>query len=262
MSQEKTKYLPKELPETISTRFAASFSDYAARTEYLEILHPVEQELNIMAIAATMGRSLGPDARELVTTAARGLTKQSVVGTIRSVVCGAAHCESVIELSLCLSLGMAARAKGYAVLYDFGGCNVYGDPDGETTVRVQPQLALYNFRVDFLVTMNRVEDSAAGVEVSSHQIVVECDGHEFHERTREQATSDRERDRMLQFHGLGVLRFTGSDIWTDTFKCSEEILSFLRTNVDAPDHLSRKKPPASCDWPARIRPLKSSLDVS
>ena len=36
-------------------------------------------------------------------------------------------------------------------------------------------------------------------------VTVECDGHEFHQRTVEQASNDRRRDRMLQ-------RFGHSDI--------------------------------------------------
>jgi very-short-patch-repair endonuclease len=55
-------------------------------------------------------------------------------------------------------------------------------------------------------------------------IVVECDGHDFHERTKEQAARDRSRDRRLQAAGHHVLRFTGSEIYRDPMKCAEEVL--------------------------------------
>jgi len=53
--------------------------------------------------------------------------------------------------------------------------------------------------------------------------VIECDGHDFHERTPEQASRDKRRDRFFQTKGIIVLRFTGSDIWRHPTKCAEEI---------------------------------------
>lgn len=39
--------------------------------------------------------------------------------------------------------------------------------------------------------------------------VIECDGHEFHERTKRQAARDRSRDRAIQAFGYRIFRFTG-----------------------------------------------------
>jgi very-short-patch-repair endonuclease len=242
MTERPPKYLPKIVPDTIATRFAGSFSDFAARTEYTAILRPVEQEINTMAFAASMGRPF--DCRDLLSNAARGFVKQAAAGTVRNIVCGAAaHCESAIELAFSLALGMASRAKEYATLYDFGGCKVYGDPDGDVNLRIQPQVVLYGCRVDFLVSMNLVRESETGIEVFAKQTVVECDGHEFHDRTKEQASRDRERDRTLQQQGLAVLRFTGADIWRDVFACADEVLCFLRAKIEADaDSTVPKKP--------------------
>jgi very-short-patch-repair endonuclease len=54
-------------------------------------------------------------------------------------------------------------------------------------------------------------------------IAVECDGHYFHERTKEQAAQDRKRDRELQKDGFIVLRFTGSQIWVDPILCMGQL---------------------------------------
>lgn len=80
-----------------------------------------------------------------------------------------------------------------------------------TTIRPQAQIG--SFRVDFLVIP---DDNAPS-------LVIECDGHEFHERTKEQAAKDRSRDRALQSMGLGILRFTGSEIWRDPWRCAVEV---------------------------------------
>jgi very-short-patch-repair endonuclease len=75
-------------------------------------------------------------------------------------------------------------------------------------------------------------------------MVVECDGHDFHERieddqartrgltpTKEQARRDRERDRLLQSFGFLVYRYTGREIWEDVFTCATQALDSLRSSV-------------------------------
>lgn len=52
---------------------------------------------------------------------------------------------------------------------------------------------------------------------------IELDGHDFHERTKEQAARDRSRDRALAKAGWQVLRFTGSELWKDPRKCARDV---------------------------------------
>jgi len=56
------------------------------------------------------------------------------------------------------------------------------------------------------------------------KVVVECDGHEYHDRTKEQAAHDRKRDRYMQMDGWMVLRFTGAEIHADAVACAEDVL--------------------------------------
>lgn len=56
---------------------------------------------------------------------------------------------------------------------------------------------------------------------------IECDGHDFHERTKDQARRDRSRDRELQARGFRVFRFTGSEIFKDPMKCAREVYEAL-----------------------------------
>jgi very-short-patch-repair endonuclease len=60
-------------------------------------------------------------------------------------------------------------------------------------------------------------------------VVVECDGHAFHERTKQQAARDRQRDRALQKAGYEVFRFTGSELSADAKMCAQEVLDALMT---------------------------------
>ncbi len=64
-------------------------------------------------------------------------------------------------------------------------------------------------------------------------MVIECDGHDFHERTKVQAKRDRERDRLLQSFGFLVYRCTGQEIWEDVFACATQAIDSLRQPVSA-----------------------------
>lgn len=59
------------------------------------------------------------------------------------------------------------------------------------------------------------------------RVVIECDGHDYHERTKEQARRDREKDRAFQRAGWIIARFTGSEIYADAEKCACEALGLL-----------------------------------
>jgi very-short-patch-repair endonuclease len=62
-------------------------------------------------------------------------------------------------------------------------------------------------------------------------VVVECDGHDFHERTSGQASEDRRRDRVLQWLGFSLLRFTGTDIVRNKTEVVREIAEFVERKL-------------------------------
>lgn len=59
------------------------------------------------------------------------------------------------------------------------------------------------------------------------KIAVELDGHDFHERTPEQAMSDKSRDRKLQALGWHCLRFTGREVLQRPEQCLGEVENLL-----------------------------------
>jgi len=76
-----------------------------------------------------------------------------------------------------------------------------------------------SFRVDFAF----LGRDSAKMPV---RVAVELDGHDFHERTKEQASKDRRRDRAFAASGWDVLRFTGSDVYRDPLAVLDEIVTF------------------------------------
>jgi very-short-patch-repair endonuclease len=87
-----------------------------------------------------------------------------------------------------------------------------------------PQAGIAGFRVDFLIYF------MLGKKYKG--LVVECDGHAFHEKNKEQASRDKARDRAILAAGFPVIRFTGSDIHNRTLECVEEVQSILSGILD------------------------------
>lgn len=82
------------------------------------------------------------------------------------------------------------------------------------------------YRADFFITSLGFKGSVSGGECV-YKIIVECDGHDFHEKTKEQAKRDKLRDRTFTSHGISVFRFTGSEIHKNAESCAEEVLHYL-----------------------------------
>lgn len=111
-------------------------------------------------------------------------------------------------------------------------CKEYLDDRPEIDGAIFPRVIIGEYRVDFLILY------------TSGGIVVECDGHDFHERTKQQAARDRSKDRTLQSMGFRVLRFTGSEIWNAPLKCAKDVVRML-VQILYPEtkaHLEETKP--------------------
>lgn len=97
------------------------------------------------------------------------------------------------------------------------------------------QVKIDTHRVDFLFATipNPVAGPTCQIVPVAKFLAVECDGHEFHDRTREQASRDRARDRTLAAKEVHVVRFTGSDIWADPIGCADEVYKILVTKSES-----------------------------
>lgn len=90
-----------------------------------------------------------------------------------------------------------------------------------------PQALVDRYKVDVLLLLGPSQEGRHIKEIII-PLAVECDGHEWHERTRQQAASDRARDRHLLLRGVTTIRFTGSDIHHDDLGCATECVDVLR----------------------------------
>jgi len=92
------------------------------------------------------------------------------------------------------------------------------DPRSDMSVGIMPQAKIAGYTVDIMI--NAVFQPSSKNQL---KIVIECDGHDFHEKTKEQASKDKKRDRDLQKLGFMVFRYSGSDIYRNIDVCVEEI---------------------------------------
>lgn len=86
---------------------------------------------------------------------------------------------------------------------------------------IRPQQPIGSYRVDFLV-------SYLPSPHYSREVIVECDGHDYHERTRDQAERDKKRDRAITNLGLSVFRFTGRELHRAPHACVKEIIDYIQ----------------------------------
>lgn len=125
-------------------------------------------------------------------------------------------CQNEIEIAFLCGL----RAAWVAIL----GVNVIVTTEGACDGwSITPQFKLDGMRIDFALNYRN-----GGKKIS---IAIECDGHNFHERTKQQAERDRSRDRTLQMHFDYVLRFTGSEIYRDMLDVSGQVLSIVENHM-------------------------------
>lgn len=146
--------------------------------------------------------------------------------------------DSPIECLFYAALVTAARQEGRCIndVFTFSddypleeamhGVAVMGKP--YSTAFIQRQVQVAGWRVDFVVHYPDTTQRANSLGWRPFKrLIVECDGHDFHERTKEQAARDRSRDRQAQYEGLPVFRFTGAELWDDPLGCADEVLAFM-----------------------------------
>ncbi len=135
---------------------------------------------------------------------------------------GIDRCESPIERALAVELSMLAgfqwRSKD-----DYEG--IVGRWPG-WSLALFSQAPISPYRSDFLVCSEHGRDLELMDEMGRPPwgLVIECDGHDYHERTKAQARRDRQRDREMTAADITVFRFTGSEIYRDVARCAAEAM--------------------------------------
>lgn len=147
-------------------------------------------------------------------------------------------CESPAEQILLVELyncwGGEAHSQLNRLQCHFGAD--YPAYDGIFTACCEPQRIVTTcsenqYRVDFYIYLTRFGTTGASPDNQFSpelvKLVVEVDEHDYHERTSEQVSRDRERDRNLLLSGYPVIRFSGSEVHNFPESCVTKINEYL-----------------------------------
>lgn len=121
------------------------------------------------------------------------------------------ECESPIEALMLMGLCFVdiRTNKGYPFM------------DIEPQVEVECEDKTY--RVDFMI------HSYPPDRLGEIVVAVECDGHNFHEKTKEQVRKNNERDFALKMRGIEVLHFSGSEIYESPIGCAIKVAKYIES---------------------------------
>lgn len=76
------------------------------------------------------------------------------------------------------------------------------------------------YRVDFFIHLS-------DPTLKNVFFVIECDGHGFHEKTKEQVRRDKRRERDLQMNGYYIIRFSGAEIYKAPLECALDAINIM-----------------------------------
>jgi len=97
--------------------------------------------------------------------------------------------------------------------------------DERYAVRIQPQKKLVTsngtVHVDFVVTTEKQGEL---------KLAIELDGHDFHERSKEQVAKDKSRERSIVKAGYTIFRFSGSEIFRNVRRCVSEVEDLIKAH--------------------------------
>lgn len=115
-------------------------------------------------------------------------------------------------------ISRVSELEGYGLLRDISCfCISYKTGDeinptysGEIMAILENQISFGRYTVDFRIhsTYNDITK-----ELQECNMAIEVDGHEFHEKTKTQASHDKKRDRYLLSMNIPVIRYTGTEVY-------------------------------------------------
>ena len=70
------------------------------------------------------------------------------------------------------------------------------------------------------------------IKNSNFKLAIECDGYEFHQKTKEQVQKDNEREYDLKMAGYEVYTYIYSQIYNNPLKCAEDTYNYIMKKIE------------------------------
>lgn len=102
------------------------------------------------------------------------------------------------------------------------------DPSYTSLLYIEPQ-----YRITRNDGGTYIADFMIHSDCGDRYLIIECDGHEFHEKTKEQVAYRNDRDIELKSLGYDVIHLNGSQIYKEPFKYVSEIYEYFKKMIGA-----------------------------
>lgn len=102
--------------------------------------------------------------------------------------------------------------------------DIYLFPQKEVICNKNKYYLDFEFEADDYLTHLLLGDK---IKNYNFKLAIECDGYEFHQKTKEQVQKDNEREYDLKMAGYEVLRFSGTQIYNNPLKCAEDTYNYI-----------------------------------
>jgi hypothetical protein len=118
------------------------------------------------------------------------------------------------------AMTVALRAMNCGYGWEFDGHQVvvqeWNEANDCPIVQIQPSKMLAGFRIAFAIRVS-------GPNRRTMRIAVQCDGHDFHEMSPEQAIQEKNFEKALATGRYRLMRFSGEEITDDPAKCASKV---------------------------------------
>ncbi len=115
---------------------------------------------------------------------------------------------------------IAIRLQCHEMLVEFEPAPIYNNSTDQVTypdgIYIDHQVKVGSYNADFMITHIK--------EKESHRIIVEVDGHDFHDKNKYQRAYEKSRDRFFLKSGFKVFHYTGSEVVNDPHRVAFEVL--------------------------------------
>lgn len=101
---------------------------------------------------------------------------------------------------------------------------IYGYYDFQ--ISIESQFKIGQYIADFTVCFY-------SPYINEEYVAIEIDGHQWHEKTKEQVMRDKKRERYFLRRDFQVMRFSGTEVFYNSDECAKECLSIMIDRVIA-----------------------------
>lgn len=130
------------------------------------------------------------------------------------------ECESPIEIIMLMALEICECKRNIWDRYHYGII---------ISTQIEYEIGDSKYRSDITIY---VDDVFNTTNKNDFEIIIECDGHDFHEKTKEQVIKNNQRDYDFKCAGIEVFHFSGSEIYNKPTECADKIFDYIEGRIN------------------------------